>query len=95
MGKFQYFFLNVLMCEIFNNCTELWKGKCYYVIFFALVHTLSKFLTTNMVLRVLDNSIEKLQGVIKRNSFDSSLFGSSNFLIKRLKIEKRSAPAWT
>jgi hypothetical protein len=60
MGKFQYFFLNVLMCEIFNNYTELWKGKCYYGVFFALVYTLSKFLTTNMVLRVSDNSIEKL-----------------------------------
>ena len=48
------------MCEIFNNYTELWKGKCYYVIFFARVYTLSKFLTTNMVLRVSDNSIEKL-----------------------------------
>ena len=48
------------MCEIFNNYPELWKGKCYYVIFFALVYTLSKFLTTNMVLRVSDNSIEKL-----------------------------------
>ena len=60
MGKFQYFFFKVLMCEIFNIYTEQSKGKFYYFIYFALVYTLSKSLTTNMVLRVSDNSREKL-----------------------------------
>jgi hypothetical protein len=60
MGKFQYFFLKVLIFEIFNNYTEQSKGKCYSFIYFARVYTLSKFLTTNRGLRVSDNSIEKL-----------------------------------
>jgi|WetSurMetagenome_2_1015567.scaffolds.fasta_scaffold78325_1 hypothetical protein len=72
----------VLICEISNNYTEHSNGKRYYFIYFALVYTLSKFLTTNMLLRISDDSISKLKEMINRNSFDYPLPGGNNLMIR-------------